>query len=220
MRRTGVAVNLICTAMRSHSPEDNLHLAMIAAEFQAGGVVAFDLAGPEAEYPDPLDHRKAFAAARDAGLALTVHAGELRDGGAAVRRALELDVPRIAHGATAAADISLCRELATRNVMLDVCPSSNVQAATFASLADHPVARLHRRGVPISISTDDPTIADVTLTEEWAAVLDATGLTPSELWQVNIGALKAAFAPKNTIEALLAGFYRWGRWIPDINLHG
>jgi adenosine deaminase len=216
MRRTGAAVGLVCVAVRSDDPAANRALAVAAADFQAEGVVGFDLAGREADHPDPLDHRAAFEAARTAGMAITLHAGELHDGGAGVRRALELDPPRIAHGATAIEDPLLCDELRSRDVMLDVCPTSNVQAATFADLAAHPVAALHRRGVPVSISTDDPTIANVTLTEEWVAVLAATGLTPSELWRINLGALRAAFAEPALIDALHERFSQWSRWVPEL----
>ena len=216
VRRTGAAVGLVCVAVRSDDPEENRRLAVLAADYQDAGVVALDLAGREADHPDPLEHRAAFAAARDAGLAITVHAGELQDGGAGVRRALELDPPRIAHGASAIADARLCDELRARDVMLDVCPSSNVQAATFADLASHPVAALHRRGVPVSISTDDPTIANVTLTEEWISVLRATGLTNPELWRINLDALGAAFAEPALIDPLREQFSAWARWLPEL----
>jgi adenosine deaminase len=216
MRRTGTTVALICVAVRSHPPEDNRRLAKLAAGYQDQGVVALDLAGLEAEYPDPLDHRAAFEVAAAAGLRTTVHAGELRDHGAGVRRALELDVPRIAHGATAIADPQLCAELRARGVTLDVCPTSNVQAGTFARLHDHPVAALHRRGVPLSISTDDPTISNVTLSEEWTAVTAATGLTLPELWQINLHGLTAAFLEPSRAAELRLGFERWARWAPEL----
>ncbi len=85
--RTGVVVRLICTALRSHAPEDNLVLAETAARFRDQGLTGWDLAGPEAAFPDPLLHGDAFAAARAGGLRITVHAGEW-GGAAQVRRAL------------------------------------------------------------------------------------------------------------------------------------
>ncbi|GIW20040.1 MAG: hypothetical protein KatS3mg065_0336 [Chloroflexota bacterium] len=112
-RRTGVVVRLIATALRSHEPEANRRLAEVAARFQAEGLVGWDLAGPEAAFPDPLLHRAAFEMARAAGLRITVHAGEW-GGAAQVRRALALDPERIAHGPGAASDPDLCRELAAR----------------------------------------------------------------------------------------------------------
>src|SRR3954447_19599112 len=79
--RTGTVVRLICTALRSHDPGDNVRLAEVAARFADRGLTAFDLAGPEAAFPDPLLHARAFDAARGGGLHITLHAGEW--GGAA-----------------------------------------------------------------------------------------------------------------------------------------
>jgi len=101
--RLGVEVRLICTAIRSDPPEDNVRLAETAARFRDRGLSGWDLAGPEARHPDPLEHRRAFEAARAGGLRITVHAGEW-GGAAQVRRALALEPERIAHGPLAADD--------------------------------------------------------------------------------------------------------------------
>ena len=98
--RPAIAVRLIAVALRSHDPALNVSVARAAADAMASGLVGFDLAGPEAAFPDPLLHADAFAVARAAGLGITVHAGEW--GGAdQVRRALAVKPARIAHGAPA-----------------------------------------------------------------------------------------------------------------------
>ena len=90
-------MRLICTALRSHDADGNVELAETAARFLDEGLTGWDLAGPEAAYPDPLDHARAFEAARANGLRMTIHAGEW--GGAdQVRRALVVEPERIAHG--------------------------------------------------------------------------------------------------------------------------
>jgi len=101
--RTGVTVRLICTALRSHEPPDNVHLAETAARFRNDGLTGWDLAGPEAAFPDPLLHARAFDAARAGGLRITLHAGEW-GGAAQVRRALAVNPERIAHGPGAVED--------------------------------------------------------------------------------------------------------------------
>src|SRR5918993_1998644 len=96
--RTGIAVRLICTALRSHDPAANAELAELAARYRDHGLVGWDLAGQEAAYPDPLVHGRAFDTARASGLAITIHAGEW-GGAAQVRRSLDAVAPRrIAHG--------------------------------------------------------------------------------------------------------------------------
>ena len=96
--RTGTEVRLICTALRSHDPAANVELAETAARFRDDGLTGWDLAGPEAALPrsDPA-RRRPSQAARAGGLRITLHAGEW-GGAAQVRRALEMDPERIAHG--------------------------------------------------------------------------------------------------------------------------
>jgi adenosine deaminase len=207
-RRSGIAVRLICTALRSHDPADNAALARAAGGFLDEGLTGFDLAGPEEAFPDPLLHAEAFAVARSAGLRITLHAGEW-GGAAQVRRALEVGPERIAHGPGAIDDASLCRELVSRNVTLDLCPTSNVQAGIVASVEEHPLARLYRAGVPVTLSTDDATVSDITLSEEYARAVERIGLTTAELWAIDRRALDVAFADGATLAALRAAFDGW-----------
>ncbi|HYK96729.1 MAG TPA: adenosine deaminase, partial [Candidatus Dormibacteraeota bacterium] len=74
--RTGTVVRLIATALRSHDPDANVRLAETASRFRDRGLTGWDLAGPEAAFPDPLTHAQAFEAARAGGLRITIHAGE------------------------------------------------------------------------------------------------------------------------------------------------
>ena len=177
---TGIEVRLIITALRSHSLEENRNLATAAVAAQDLGVVAFDLAGREAAFPDPLTFKEAFDIARSGGLAITLHAGEW-GGAAQVRRALEVQPARIAHGGVAVDDPSLCAELAARNVSLDLCPTSNTQAAIVSGYGDFPIAELRRRGVPITLNTDDLVVSDVTLSEEYLHVHRRLGLPVADL---------------------------------------
>jgi adenosine deaminase len=213
--RSGTTVRLICTALRSHDPADNVVLAETASRFVDQGLSGWDLAGPEAAFPDPLDHASAFAAARAGGLRITIHAGEW-GGAAQVRRALAVDPERIAHGPLSIDDPALCRELADRAITLDLCPTSNVQAGIFDSVAAHPLAALRHAGVPVTLSTDDLTVSDVTLTEEYARAVEQNGLTLPELWAIDRHALEVAFADADAIARLRAAFDAWGSGIPEL----
>src|SRR5215210_1994735 len=206
--RAGTVARLICTALRSHDPRDNVHLAETAARFVDRGLVAFDLAGAEAAFPDPLLHRDAFDAARAAGLRITLHAGE-RGGAAQVRRALDVEPERIAHGPGDTDDARLCAELTARRIPLDLCPTSNVQAGIVESLEAHPLARLRRLGVPVTLSTDDTTVSDITLTDEYVRAIERIGLTVDELWSIDRFALDVAFADEATLAPLRAEFDAW-----------
>jgi len=215
-RAHGVTVRLVVVAVRSHPVDENVRLAQAAASFRRRGVTGFDLAGSEADDPDPIVQAAAFAAARDGGLRITLHAGDLPGSVSLVRRALELEPERIAHGVGAASDPDLCAELVRRGVTLDLCPTSNVQSGSVRSFATHPLAALWRSGVPVTISTDDPTISAVTLGEEYVAAVEVLGLTPAELWSINLHALDAAFAKPEVIAALRAEFDAWAADIPEL----
>src|SRR6266508_1601477 len=203
-----IEVRLIATALRSHEPAANLRLAEAAAGFRDRGLVGWDLAGPEEQFPDPLPHRSSCEAARAGGLRVTRHAGE-RGGAARVRRARDLRPERIAHGSAAIDADDLCQLLIARGVALDLCPTSNIQAGIVPSLEAHPLARLHRRGVPVTLSTDDLTVANVTLTDEYARAIERIGLTPAELWAIDRGALDRAFADDATLTPLRSEFDAW-----------
>lgn len=217
-RRTGVVARLIATAIRSHEPTRNVAVAEAAARARASGVVGFDLAGDEAAFPDPALHRAAFQAAVAGGLRLTVHAGEW-DGAAQVESALALGVERIAHGATAIRSVAVVRELISRGVTLDLCPSSNVQAGLYPSIADHPILELVRASVPTTLSTDARTVTSLTLVEEFARVARA-GLAPVELWRLDRHGLDAAFANEDVLVPLRSEFDRWAADQPALSRPG
>ena len=202
---TGTEVRLICTALRHHDPAANVELAETAARFVDEGLTGWDLAGGEERFPDPLLHAAAFTAARANGLRITVHAGEW-GGAPQIRRALALDPERIAHGPSAIDDPELCAELIARDVTLDLCPTSNWQVGIVPSIADHPLARLHRLGVPVTISTDDTTVSDLSLTDEFEKAVETIGLTIDELWAIDRHALDVAFADPASLARVRAAF--------------
>jgi adenosine deaminase len=206
--RNGTVVRLISTALRSHDPVANETLAATAAQFQDQGLTGWDLAGPEEAFPDPLLHERAFEIARDAGLRITLHAGEW-GGAAQVRRALAMGPERIAHGPVTIDDPELCAELIDRDVTLDLCPSSNWQAGIVPSVAAHPLARLHRMGVPVTLSTDDTTVSDISLSDEYENAVTQIGLTVDELWAIDRHALDVAFADEDALAPVRAAFAAW-----------
>lgn len=213
---TAPLVGLIVTAMRQHPPQANVDLAERSAQFGAP-VIGFDLAGPEATWPAP-PHAAAFNAARDGGLALTAHAGEA-PGVARVREVLDFGVRRVAHGVTATEDPDLVALLRDRDITLDLCPTSNVQAAVVADLASHPLAALHRSGVSVTISTDDRTVTRTTLTDELVQTALAVGLTDDELATIALNGFRRAFAPPMVMQPLIASAaLAWDAWRSETSI--
>ncbi len=204
-------IGLIVTAMRSHPPAANAELARSAVD--AGPpIIGFDLAGPEQAWPAP-PHALAFLTARDGGLGLTAHAGEVA-GADRVREVLDFGVRRVAHGVTAADDPVLTDLLRERDITLDLCPTSNVQAGIVDSLAAHPLAALHRAGVSVTLSTDDRTVTGTSLTDEMARCAEALALTDDELAAIALNAFGRAFAAREAVAPLAAEAGRaWAAWL-------
>lgn len=210
-----IVARLIVTAMRSADPEANRRLAVVAGGLRQRGVVGWDLAGKEELFKNPLEHQAAFDAARGLGLRITCHAGEW-GGVAQVRRTMALRPERIAHGSVASRSPKLRAELRSRGISLDLCPTSNVQAGIYRDVARHPLGRLHRLGVSVTLSTDDMTVSDITLSEEYRRAIEIIGLPPAELWAIDRRALDVAFADEATLAPLRAEFDAWAAQYPAL----
>lgn len=175
---------------------------MIAARHPR--VVALSIDGNERLGSNNDRFAEAFARAAAHGLHRCAHAGE-SSGPEGVREALEiLGVERIDHGVRAVEDEKLVAELANRAVPLDVCPTSNCLLGVTASLADHPVDRLRRAGVPVSLNTDDPLIYGCDLAGEYAATGRQFGWGRHELAAVARTSIESSFAPEDRKATLLA----------------
>jgi adenosine deaminase len=185
------AVAIVC-AMRQHSPEENIAVAKAAGRFAGRGVVGFDLAGDEVSYP-AARQRRAFEAARAAGLRLTCHAGEAGQP-SSVEEALSLGVERIAHGVIGARDPRIVERVRSEGVVLDLCPTANWKCKAVPSLAAHPLPQLIRAGVRCTISTDSRTVAGTSLSHEFELAA-AMGLSDEALKRCNEIAYEARFGP-------------------------
>ena len=206
-------IGLIVTAMRQHPPAANVELARVAAAF-GRPVVGFDLAGPEALWPAP-PHAAAFNAAAEGGLSLTAHAGET-PGPQRVREVLDFGVRRVAHGVTVRDDPALADLVRARDITLDLCPTSNVQARAVNDLAEHPIVALHRAGVSVTLSTDDRTVSDTTLSDEMARTAEAVGMSSDELAAVALNGFRRAFAPPTIMQPMIAAATAaWDAWRAD-----
>lgn len=185
-----VRVGLIGILVRTFGPDTaDEDLAVIRS--RQDRFVGVDLAGDEHGWSAELFARH-FDRVRDAGLRVTIHAGE-GAGPESVTTALDqLRPERIGHGARSAEDPRLMERLAREDVGLELALTSNVHTATVPSLAEHPASALLRSGVPITLNTDNPTTSGTTLTAEHAAARQA-GLTGADIRQAAENACRMAF---------------------------
>jgi aminodeoxyfutalosine deaminase len=184
----GLEVRLTPDIIRGFTLDEAMKTVRYAAKYRDRGVLGVGLGGMEAEYP-PEPYEPAFRLARDLGLASVPHAGEVA-GPASVRGALEaLGADRLRHGIRAAEDPGLVREIASRRIVLDVCPISNLRTRAVASLEAHPLPELVAAGALCSISTDDPAMFGTDLSKDYDAAI-TLGLDPRTIYDAGLaGAL-------------------------------
>jgi adenosine deaminase len=162
------------------------------ADWRELGVVGIDLHGAE-DFGPAAPFADVYRAAADAGLGLRAHAGEAVGPESVWEAIRSLGVSRIAHGVRAVEDDRLVDYLAEHRITLDICPTSNVKLRVAPSIAEHPIRELFDRGVPVTVSTDDPLMFMVTISEEYAALAEELTFTPDELERVVLHAADAAF---------------------------
>ena len=199
---TTPALGFIAVMLRGWSADRAEREARRAVAWAGRGVVALDVAGDEA-VGGFATLARATRVAREAGLAISTHAGET-GGAAAVREALALLTPdRIAHGVGAADDTDLVAELRDRGLHLEMAIRSNVQTGTVREPSRHPFAALLRGGVSVGLNTDNRTISGTTLSDEYALADGALGLSWAELARATVLAAQATFAPVDARRALV-----------------
>ena len=191
---TGIEARLILCTLRHYKREQSMETVRLVERFRGSRVVGLDIAGDEAAFP-LAPHKPAYDYAQERGLFATAHAGE-GAGSASVRETLrELTPSRIGHGVRSAEEPELLAELKDRDVHLEVCPSSNVQTNMYETLKHHPVERLHRAGVSLSINTDSRTMTGTTLTREYRELKQAFAWNEADFFKCNMAAIRAAFLP-------------------------
>lgn len=188
----GILCRFIPTAIRHFGIERAENAARLSAATAGGRVTGFGMGGEE-RFGRPGDFARAFEIAGEAGLGLTVHAGEVC-GADSVREALDaLPVTRIGHGVRAIEDEALVARIASEGIVLEVCPGSNIALGLYPGMSEHPVARLREAGCRVTVSTDDPPYFHTGLCAEYAALAAAFGWTSADFTAINRTAVEAAF---------------------------
>lgn len=187
-------------------------LAELAIEFMPTGdgigVVSFGLHNDEVGHP-PEDFVGSFKVARDAGLQITPHAGELEHGGFVLGSLDLLGAHRIQHGVRSFEVPGLVERLAAEQICLDVCPTSNIMLSVFPSLAEHPLPRLLDAGVPVSVNADDPLLFGPGLLDEYELCRREFGFTDEQMATIARNSIVFGNAPAPVKESALAGIDTW-----------
>ena len=201
-KKCGVIVRLIASVNRHEGTDLAEQVAWIAAQYKDDGIVGLDLAGNEAEYPTKPFYG-IFKEARQAGLHVTIHAGEWGPAVNVKEAVEELSAERIGHGVRVIEDreiVALARE---RGIAFEVCVTSNYQSGVVQSLQEHPLMRLVDAGLNVTINTDDPSISRITLSHEYYTACEDLHMSQIGLRQRILAAAQAGFLAEDEKEKLV-----------------
>jgi adenosine deaminase len=201
--KAGIQTRLIASFNRHESIEIAERVVNLSVERMAKGVVGVDLAGNEAQF-SALPFAGLFKEARKAGLHITIHAGEWGSAANVSDAILFLSTERIGHGVRALEDDYVTHLAAERGTAFEVCVTSNYQSGVVPSLGDHPLPKMLDAGLNVTINTDDPSISQIQLSDEYRKVSEDLGVGLAVLRSRVISAAHAAFIPEAEKEALVA----------------
>ena len=195
-REFGVRSGIIVCGIRNISPEVSLKLAELTLKYKNKGVVGFDLAGAEENFP-AKDHREAFYTIRNMNINATIHAGEAF-GPASIHQAIHYcGAHRIGHGTRLKEDNDLMNYVNDHRITLEICLTSNWHTRSVRSLKYHPIKYYYDQGIRVTLNTDNRLISDTTLTKEFHLAHKLFGFGLRDFREMTITAMKSAFLSHN-----------------------
>lgn len=196
-----VKTNLILSMMRGMNKEDNIKVIEVASKYLGKGVCAVDLAGAEDKYL-LSDYEELFDIVKSRNIPFTIHAGE-NGGYEEVKRAIKLGARRIGHGIHAIDDNDTINLIRDNNVLLEICPTSNEQTNAVLEYSDNPIYDFYKMGVKVSINTDNVTVSNVSLSEEYVKLYNTFNFSIEDFKNINKMAINAAFISEDERKELL-----------------
>ena len=186
-----VKTNLILCMMRGMNRDDNVKTIETASKYLGKGVCAVDLAGAEDKYPLE-EYLELFEIAKIKGIPFTIHAGE-NGSYSEIDKAILVGASRIGHGIHAIDNANTIDLLKNNNILLEICPTSNVQTNTVDYYGDNPIYKFYRLGVRVSINTDNVTVSNISLSNEYFKLYEMFGFSLEDFRKINKMSLEGAF---------------------------
>jgi adenosine deaminase len=198
----GIRCALIVCGIRNMEPETSRDLADLTVAYKNRGVVAFDLAGAEYNYP-AKKHKDAFFTVINRNMAATIHAGEAY-GPESIHQALHYcKANRIGHGTRLWEDSDLLRYVRDFRIPIEICLTSNVQTRAVASYGEHPLRQYYDEAIVLSLNTDNRLMSGTTVTDEYWLAHRHLGFTWPELVEISLMAFESAFLPWDEKQELI-----------------
>lgn len=201
----GVGILLCAMSYQSETAnmEENLETVRLAKDYLGKGVVGIDLAGAEETVPVSNFHA-IFDLAKELEIPFTCHGESFKWGWKVVEDVMDLGSPRVGHGHQVWENPELVKRAVREKTTFEICPTSNVQCSTRPSYPEHPAKKMLDAGIHVTISTDNRTLAALTLDDEYDHCVNEIGFTYNDLIQMNIYAAEAAFMPETDRAELIA----------------
>ena len=187
--KCNVKVNLILCMLRGMDLSFNKKMIELAKKYLNNGVVGIDLAGDEKNYPFIL-YQDLFDECKKSNIPVTIHAGET------TKRDIKDVIPytkRIGHGIKIYDDQELIELVKENNILLEVCPNSNLDTNNASDYSHHPIKKLYQSGIKVSVNTDNRIVSNITLTEEYHNLINYLDFTIDDIYQMNINAIESSF---------------------------
>jgi len=201
-QEAGFKIKYLITLNRGKQDQEGMYnLYKAIASLNLTDIVGIDLAGDEQNFPIQLFRNLFSTIQKDNLYKSTIHAGEVTPS-SEIWAAIELGASRIGHGTATINDPALQQVLKDRFIVLEQCITSNYQTGSWADETNHPLGRLFRLGVPVTINSDDPTIQDTDLSDDYVKAANYFQFGIEEFTALNLTALNAAFLPEKEKEAL------------------
>lgn len=190
-RVPNVKINLIFCMMRHFTYEENLEIIKLTKKYLGRGVCGIDLAGDEAGFKTST-FKDLFDIVKKEKIPFTIHSGEA-DGPESLKSAIEFGAKRIGHGVRCVEDESILNLIKEKKIYLEVCPTSNLDTKVFNNIKEHSIKELVDNNILVTISTDNRTVSNTNLRNEYSILHDAFNFTDEDFIQFNLNAIDAAF---------------------------
>jgi len=207
----GIQSELIVDIVRDYGPRMGMGLIKELSGYLGRGLIGIGLGGSEKLFPAGF-FTKVYQEARDRGFRLTAHAGEA-DGAKSIWAALnELGTERIGHGLRAYEDPRLIDYLRGRQIPLEMCVVSNIKTQVCKSFKEHPVKNYFKEGLMVTVNSDDPSMFDTSITDEYLVLIQKFGFSLAEIRKVNFNSIEASFMTDEEKDVMRGTFNKeWER---------
>jgi len=193
-RDFGIQCNLRIDLVRNYGADGGMQV-LDWLESKSDNIVSIDLGGSEERFP-PKPFARVYQRAKEMGLHLVAHAGEAAGPESVWDAINHLKVERIGHGVTASRDPELIDYLLKRDISIEMCPTSNLRTGVVPSLQKHPIRTFFDKRIKVTVNTDDPSMFNTDMNNEYLQLYQQLNFTVSELFKLTLNALDSSFLPE------------------------